>query len=264
MLQTFRKNLPLLMEMVRTDFKLRYQSSLLGYVWSLLKPLLMFVILYLVFSKFLRFGGEPLSLLLGIVTWNFFAEATNTSLKSIVNKGGLIRKLDLPKYVIVMASLLSALINLLISFGIVILFSVLFGSGITWTIILLPILLFELILFTYGISMFLAAVFVRVRDMNYLWELALQMGFYMVPIIYPLTLLRERLDREYVIDYMLLNPIVQMLQDLRAVITEPGTIQVYSRDLGVLTLLPFLIVLFVFIGGVQYFRRHSPSFAEDV
>lgn len=250
--------------MVRTDFKLRYQSSLLGYLWSLLKPLLMFVILYLVFSKFLRFGGEPLSLLLGIVVWNFFAEATNTSLKSIVNKGGLIRKLDLPKYVIVMASLLSALINLLISIGIVILFSALFGNGISWSILFLPLLLFELVVFTYGLSLFLAAVFVRVRDMNYLWELALQMGFYTVPIIYPLSLLQSRLGREDAIDFILLNPIVQMLQDMRAIITEPGTIQLYDRDHGLIVLIPFLLVGLIFIFGVQYFRRHSPSFAEDV
>ncbi len=252
------------MEMVRTDFKLRYQSSFLGYLWSLLKPLFMFAVLYVVFSKFLRFGGEPLSLLLGIIVWNFFAEATNTSLKSIVNKSNLIRKLDMPKYIIVMATVISALINLLISLIIVVIASTLFGEGIGWSIVYLPVFLFQLVMLTYGIALFLAAVFVKVRDMNYLWELVLQMGFYMIPIIYPITLLQDRLGRDDVIDLMLLNPLTQIIQDMRSILTEPGAMQVYDRVDMPFALIPITISTLVFIGGVHYFRKTSPSFAEDV
>src|SRR3989344_1241638 len=121
-----KTNRPLLAELVRTDFKLRYQGSVLGYAWSLLRPLLMFLILYLVFVKFLKIGGDvphfPVYLLLGIVIWNFFNEMTMQSLGSIVGSGDLIRKLNIPRWVIVLSSSISALINLILNLLVVIIF----------------------------------------------------------------------------------------------------------------------------------------------
>src|SRR6266511_862830 len=109
----------LLRQMVITDFKLRYQGSVLGYVWSLLRPLFLFIILYFVFVKFMRIGADiphfPVYLLLGIVVWNFFAEITSTCIDSIVKQSDIIRKLNFPKYVIILATEVSALINLLLN-----------------------------------------------------------------------------------------------------------------------------------------------------
>ena len=106
-----RKNRILLRELVVTDFKLRYQGSALGYMWSILKPLFLFAILYLVFDKFLSLGRAiehfPVYLLLGIVKWNFFAEATSLGLQSIVGRGDLIRKVNFPKYIIVISGTIS-------------------------------------------------------------------------------------------------------------------------------------------------------------
>src|SRR5882757_4369658 len=111
-----KKNRALLAELVRTDFKIRYQNSVLGYAWSLLRPLLLFIILYVVFVRFLKLGAEvphyPVYLLLGIVLWNFFNEMTVQSLGSIVGRGDLIRKISIPRWIIVFSSSLSALINL--------------------------------------------------------------------------------------------------------------------------------------------------------
>ncbi|MGK2896606.1 MAG: ABC transporter permease, partial [Candidatus Saccharimonadales bacterium] len=114
--QRYRYSLILLKELVITEFKLRYQGSVLGYLWSLLKPLFLFTILYFVFVFFLRVGSDiphwPVALLLGIVLWNFFGEITNNGLGSIVGRGDVIRKINFPKYVIVLASSISAFINL--------------------------------------------------------------------------------------------------------------------------------------------------------
>src|SRR5881394_2372508 len=121
-----KKNRALLAELVRTDFKLRYQGSLLGYAWSLLRPLLLFLILYIVFVKFLKLGKGiphyPVSLLLGIVIWNFFSEMTSQSLTSIVGRGDLIRKIRIPRWIIVLSSSISALISLGLNLVVVVLF----------------------------------------------------------------------------------------------------------------------------------------------
>src|SRR3989337_3927032 len=107
-----KKNRSLLAELVRTDFKLRYQGSVLGYAWSLLRPLLLFVILYVVFVKFLKIGlgvpHFPVYLLLGIVIWNFFSEMTGQSLGSIVGRGSLIRKIRIPRWIIILSSSVAA------------------------------------------------------------------------------------------------------------------------------------------------------------
>lgn len=264
MIARYKQNMPLLKEMVRTDFKLRYQSSALGYLWSFLKPLFMFVVLYMVFSKFLRFGGEPLSLLLGIIVWNFFVESTNISLKSIVGKGNLIRKIDMPKYLIVLASVISALINLLIALLIVAVSSLVFGQGFGWSALWMAPLLIEFVVFTFGVSLFLASVYVKVRDINYIWDVLIRMGFYLVPIIYPISLLESRVENANIVKIMLINPVAQIIQDMRHVLTEPGAIRIYDKVESPYVFLPFIFVGLILVFGITVFRRLSPSFAEDV
>ena len=122
-----RKNMILLREMIKTDFKLRYQGSLIGYLWSILKPLLMFTIMYFVFIRFLRFDdGTPhyaIGLLIGMVTWNFFSEATNMGMMSIVSRGDLLRKLNFSKEIIVISSVVGAAINYSINLLVVFIFA---------------------------------------------------------------------------------------------------------------------------------------------
>ena len=113
--ERYRYSAILLRELIRTDFKVRYQNSILGYVWSLLRPLLLFLILYFVFTKFLKVGNGvpyyPVYLLMGLLFWNFFVEVTTGSVQAIVSKGDLIRKINFPKYVIILAVVAAALIN---------------------------------------------------------------------------------------------------------------------------------------------------------
>lgn len=154
-----KQNRALLSELVRTDFKLRYQGSSLGYAWSLLRPLLLFAILYTVFIRFMHVDyGVPHSavyLLLGIVIWNFFNEMTVQSLGSIVGRGDLIRKIRIPRWIIIFSSSLSALINLGLNLVVVAIFMVLNGVDFTKTGLLLPFILLEVYIFALGISLFL-------------------------------------------------------------------------------------------------------------
>src|SRR5476651_335494 len=166
-----KQNGALVSELVRTDFKLRYQGSVLGYAWSLLRPLLLFIILYVVFVKFLKLGAGiphyPVYLLLGIVIWNFFNEMTVQSLGSIVGRGDLIRKIRIPRWIIVLSSSISALINLFLNLLVIVVFMFVNHVDLMRTILWLPLIFAEVYLFSLGVSFFLAAAFVKFRDINY-------------------------------------------------------------------------------------------------
>lgn len=262
-----KKNRALLAELVRTDFKLRYQGSVLGYAWSLLRPLMMFAILYVVFVKFLKIGGDvphyPIYLLLGIVLWTFFSDMTTQSLGSIVGRGDLIRKIKIPRWMIVLSSSINALINLGLNLLVIAFFMILNKVQLQESALLFPIILAEIYVFALGISLFLSAAFVRYRDIGYIWEVGLQAGFYLTPILYPLSLIKNELYQKI----LLLNPMAQSIQDARyAVVThDPGVITIGRIfDGGWYMLIPFMIVGAVLMLGVVYFRRQSPTFAEDI
>jgi ABC-2 type transport system permease protein len=260
-----KKNRALLSELVRTDFKLRYQGSFLGYAWSLLRPLLLFLILYIVFVKFLRIGGDiphyPVYLLMGIILWNFFLEMTVQGLGSVVGRGDLIRKIRIPRWIIVVSSSVSALINVLLNLVVLVVIMVLNGVGIMGTMLLFPLILLEVYMFALGIAFFLAAAFVKFRDISYIWEVALQGGFYFTPILYPLSLITSELLQKFI----LLNPMAQAVQDARYAVITHDTITVWNIfDGGPYAFIPLGIVLIVLFVGVFYFKSQADSFAENI
>lgn len=253
--------------MVRTDFKLRYQGSVLGYAWSLLRPMLMFAILYVVFVKFLKIGGDiphyPIYLLFGIVLWTFFSDMTSQSLGSIVGRGDLIRKIKIPRWMIVFSSSIGAIINLGLNLVVIALFMVLNKAAPMDTVYLLPLFLLEIYVFGLGLSFFLAAAFVKYRDIGYIWEVCLQAGFYLTPILYPLALITNVTFQKLI----LLNPMAQAIQDARhsLVSHDEKVITVWRIfDGGWYAFIPLLIVAATFILGLIYFRSQSANFAENL
>lgn len=257
------RNRAILREMVVTDFKIRYQGSALGYLWSLLKPLFMFAILYGVFTYVFKIGDGvqhyPVYLLLGIVLWNFFTEATMTGLSSVVGSGDLIRKISIPRYLIVVASSASAFINLLLNLVVVFVFAFLNGVEVRAEWLLLPVIILEVFIFSQAVAFFLSALYVKFRDINYIWELILQAGFYATPIIYPLTLVPEQIQK-----FMLLNPMAQIIQDARYVFVTDTTITIWSRLHSLWVVVPFVIIALVVLLASVYFKRQSKSFAENI
>lgn len=262
-----RRNRILLRELVVTDFKLRYQGSVLGYAWSLLKPLFLFAILYTVFGLFLRLGGDiphfPVYLLLGIVLWTFFTEVTNQGLQAIVTNGDLIRKINFPKYIIIVSNTISALINLGFNMIVVGFFIWLNGVELTWSVLWLPLIIMELYIFSLALAFFLSAFYVKFRDIGYLWEVLLQGAFYATPILYPLSIVIG--INELAAKVLMLNPMAQIIQDARAVLVTPATTTVYELFLGYwYAYIPFMIVVVVIVSASIYFKRSSGKFAENV
>jgi ABC-2 type transport system permease protein len=262
---TNKRNRALLTELVRTDFKLRYQGSVLGYLWSLLKPLFLFVILYIVFVFFLKIGKGiehfPVYLLLGIVLWNFFTEMTMQSLGSIVGRGDLIRKIRIPRWMIVFSSSISATINLTLSLAVVGIFMIINQVPLSYTMLLLPFYILVLYILALGLSLFLAAAYVKYRDISYIWEIILQAGFYATPIIYPL----QMIDNVAVQKLLLLSPVAFVIQGARnSVITEQAltTSEVWGSVYYVL--IPLGITGLAMLGGYLYFKSQSDNFAENI
>lgn len=258
------RNRSILREVIVTNFKVRYQGSILGYLWSLLKPLFMFAILYIVFTQVFKLGKDvehyPIYLLLGIVLWNFFTEATVTGLSSIVDSGELIRKISIPRYLIVLASTASALINLTLSLVVVVVFALINHVPIQAGWLLLPILILELLILATGLAFLLSSIFVKFRDINYIWELVLQAGFYLTPIIYPLQLITNAQYQQLI----LLNPVAQIIQDARQLFVTGDAITIWEVGTGMTISIPIVIVLITAVFGALYFKKQSKSFAENV
>lgn len=262
-----RKNRILLRELVITDFKLRYQGSALGILWSVLKPLFLFAILYVVFDKFLSLGRDiehfPVYLLLGVVLWSFFTEATLQGMQSIVARGDLIRKINFPKYIIVISATVSALINLLINLGVVLIFILINGVQLELHALLIVPLIIELYAFALVISFFLASVNVRFRDFGYLWEIFLQAAFYATPIIYPLQMVAEK--SEFAAKALLLSPAAQIIQDIRYILITDQTMTIWNTVGSWWKIaIPFTLIVVVGIAAVVSFKKNSKKFAEQL
>jgi ABC-2 type transport system permease protein len=253
----------LVRELAAADFKLKYQGSVFGYLWSLMKPLAIFGVLYLVFSVFVRIGSDiknyPIYLLLGIVLWNYFAESTGNGMRSIVDKTDLIRKVYFPRIILLFASSLSALITLGLNLIIIFVFLAVARIGLHWWSPAFVLLIAELYVLSLGISLFLGALYVRFRDFVYIWEVALQLLFYASAIIFPLAIVPLQFQA-----LLVLSPITQIVQDSRKVLISTQTVTTSDVWHNVLVLVPYLIPIVLAVFGYIYFERAASRFAEDV
>lgn len=228
----------------------------------------MFVILYLVFAVFLPVGRDiphkAVYLLLGIVLWNYFGEVTTGSVNAIVGKGDLLRKINFPRYVIILAVVASATINLLLNSVIVAVFMAFDHITLGWNALLILPILMELFVLALGLAFFLSALFVRFRDVSYIWDVVMQAGFYATPILYSLSQIAQEWHR--VGQIIILNPMAQIIQDARYVLVTPtnATISTLFHGRILLWLVPIGITLVIAVAGALYFRARSKFFAEEV
>jgi ABC-2 type transport system permease protein len=250
------------------EFKLKYAGSALGYVWSILKPLLLFAMLYAVFGRVFKLGGlspyYPLSLLTGIVLFYFFQDATTLGMNSLVARESLLRKLAFPRLIIPTAATVTAAITFCANATVITAFVVWkrITPRVDW-LLLFPLLI-ELYIFTLGIALILATLFVRLRDLGQVWELATQLFFYASPIIYPVGFLPPWARK-----IIFLNPFTQVLQDVRSLVIYPDLPQNKIDASEALAgagghVLPVLIALTIFVAGLAFLKREAPWFAERV
>ena len=179
-----------------TEFKLRFFGSVLGYFWTLVRPLMLFGVLYVVFSQIVPLGEDvnyyPVLLLSGVVLYSYFNEATNTAVRSVVDRENLVRKIEFPRMVIPLSVTLTASLNLLLNLVVVFFFMALVGIEPRWTWLELPVLIALLMVLATGVSMTVSALFVPLRDVQPIWEVALQVLFYATPVIYPIEQIAVR------------------------------------------------------------------------
>lgn len=262
-----RKNRILLKELTKTDFKLRYQGSVLGYLWALLRPLLMFAILYVVFAKLLKIGNDiphyPVYLLCGTTMWSFFTECTSQGIQAIVNRGDLLRKISFPKYIVVVSATLTAVINMLINLVVIIIFALINGVAPSpmWLLAIPAIL--ELYFLSLGLAFLLGSINVKYRDITSIWDVFVQALFYAVPIIYPISMVAS--TSAVAAKIILLNPIAQSIQDIRhSLITTEAVTTWTFIDNPALFIIPPVLVVAILVLGALVFRKKSKFFAEEV
>jgi ABC-2 type transport system permease protein len=261
-----KKNRVLLRELVKTDFKLRYQGSVLGYLWALIRPLMMFAILYVVFAKLLRFGGDiphyPVYLLVGTSMWSFFAECTSQGIQSIVLRGDLLRKISFPKYIVVVSATLTAVINMLINLVVIVVFALINGVTPSLSWLLVPLSLLELYVLSLGISFLLGAINVKYRDVTSIWDVLVQAMFYAVPIIYPISMVSA--SSVLASKIILLNPIAQAIQDIRHNLITAETVTTWNYlNNPIVMVSPIIVEIAILLIAALFFRKKSKFFAEE-
>jgi ABC-2 type transport system permease protein len=201
---------------------------------------------------------------LGIVFWTFFTEATNQGLASIVRQADLIRKINFPKYIIVISGSLSAFINLLINLVVIAVFVVITGVPLGVSALLFPLYIIELYILALSLAFILSAVYVKYRDVSHIWEIILQAAFYATPILYPLTLVVKEAG-PFVAQLLLLNPVAQIIQDARHALVTTQTVTMSTlTDNPLFILAPFSIVIGLMLFAVHYFKKNSAYFSENV
>ena len=261
--------------LARTEWKLRFFGSVLGYFWQLMRPLLLFSVLYVFFTVIGHVGsgadaevGQPnhfygMQMLGSIVLFTFFAEATGGAVSSVLDREALVRKIQFPRMVIPLSIVLGALFNLGLNLIVVLVFAVASGVHPMLSWFQLPLIVGLLAVFATGLAMLLSSLYVYFRDVAPIWEVMSQILFYCSPVIVPLTLVQEKLSATLVKLYML-NPLAAIFQQFRhAMINHaaPGAAAILGHG-GVLIVVA--IVFAVFALGFVVFNRTAPSVAENL
>jgi ABC-2 type transport system permease protein len=247
-----------------TDFKKSYFGTALGYIWSLVRPLLLFGVLLFVFTRIFRIGSNvenyPVLLLFNIVLFGFFSESTSAAVQSIVAQEGIVRKTHFPRLVIPSAIVLTGLFNLGLNLIAVAVFILAYGVEPTWTWLLLPVVIAVLTVFTTAVSTTLSALYVRFRDVAIMWTVVVTVLFYATPVLYPFEKAPEGFEQ-----LLMINPLTPLFEQARVWIIDPSAPGAVSAAGGWLQLLPALAI---YLGtcalAVWVFRREVPRMAEEL
>jgi len=257
----------LTLTLATTDFKLRYFGSVLGYLWSLVRPLLFFAVLFVMFTKVFHAGaGVPhyaVYLLTSIMLWTFFIETTAGSVQCLLTREGLLRKMRFPRLVIPLSVGLTAMFNLAINFIVVFAFAL--ATGVTPRVGWLELIPLVLLLSTLavGVGMLLSVLYVRFRDVQPIWDVVTQVLFYASPIIYTAAKYREvSVKTEHL---AMVNPIAAILTQMHQAFVDPSAPGAAAAIGGLVRLLlPFGIIVSVFALGLWFFNREAPRIAENL
>lgn len=242
----------LLKQLVIRDVKLKYRRSYLGYLWSILNPLMLMMVLVMVFSNLFRFDipNFPLYMISGQFLFSFMTEATNMSVNSITGNASLIKKTYVPKYIFTVSKVGSSLVNLLFSIGALLLVMIFTNAEFSWNLLFFPIIILQVFIFSLGLGLWLAAITVFFRDIQYLWGVFVSMWMYLTPLFYPVSIIPE----EYRSLYQNANPMYGYIEQFRNIVLYAKCPQTETILTG------FATALIVLILGAWYFNKKQDEF----
>jgi ABC-2 type transport system permease protein len=245
-----------------TDYRLTYFGSVLGYLWALMRPLLLFGVLYVVFSRFLRFGEDIPHyrdlLLLNIMLYTFFSESTGNAVTAVLDRESLVRKMHFPRMVIPLAVVVTSMLNLAANLVAVFVFILIDGIEPRATWLLMPLLLIPLVAFAAGVSMILSSLYVSYRDVQPIWTVLTQLIFYGSPILYVIEKVPESMQK-----IVMANPLAAILEQARKWLIDPSAPGFAEASGGGLWwLLPVSIFVAVCGLGLWVFNHEAPRIAE--
>lgn len=242
----------LLKQLIIRDIKLKYRRSYLGYLWSILNPLMLMMVLVIVFSNLFRFDipNFPLYLISGQVIFSFMVEATNMSVWSITGNATLLKKTYVPKYIFTLSKVGSSLVNLLFSLGALLLVMLFTQADFSWNLLFFPVVILQVFIFSLGLGLWLAAITVFFRDIQYLWSVFVSMWMYLTPLFYPISIIPE----EYQTLYKTANPMYWYIEQFRDIVLYAKFPESNSIFMGLLVSIGILIL------GAWYFNKKQDEF----
>jgi ABC-2 type transport system permease protein len=260
----WRRSLDLLILTAVTEFKKTYFGTVLGYAWSLARPLILFAVLLAVFTQIFRIGSQvpnyEVMLLFNIVLFSFFQEATVTAVSSIVTQEGVVRKTQFPRLVIPLAAVFTAFFNLLLNLIVVLVFMFAFGVEPTWSWLLFPVFVLYLFVLTSAVSMIVSSLFPRYRDTSIIWTVLVTVLFYATPVLYPIDRVPDNLQ-----NWILVNPLSPAFELARKWVIDPSAPGPADVAGGYLPLVPAaLIFVATCVYAVWIFNREAPRIAEQL
>jgi ABC-2 type transport system permease protein len=264
----WRRFFDLLWLIAVNKFKVTYVGAALGYVWTLIRPLMLFAVLLFVFTQIIEIKGPdgevikhyPVLLLFDVMLFTFFQEATQKALTSFVAEEGMVRKMQFPRLAIPLAWVLTSMFTLAVNMLVVFAFILVSGVGPYWTWLLLPVLFLPLLVLTTAVSAVLSAMYVRYRDVQIIWSVAVQALFYATPVIYTLNIVPERFHW-----IILLNPLTPIFLAAREWIIDPSAPGAVDAAGGLPRLLGALAMFVaVCVVSIWAFAREAPKMAEEL
>jgi ABC-2 type transport system permease protein len=252
-----------------TEFKLRFFGSVLGYAWQVMRPLLLFGVLYVLFTQILHAGARDVprygvALLLGLVLFTFFSEATGGAVSAVTDRENLVRKIEFPRLALPLSVVLTAVFNLALNLCVVVVFLLASGGEVRASWLELIPLVAILLVYASGVAMLLSALYVRARDVKPIWDVVLQLMFYGSPIFYAIESVRHS-SHAWIAKLLMLNPFTMVLQQARHAFVDPRYVTSWDAIGPTWRLaIPLGIVAAVLALGYGVFRRAAPRLAEDL
>jgi len=244
-----------------TEFKKSFHGTAFGYIWSLVRPLMLFGVLLVVFTRIIRFNVDnyPVLLLFNLVVFSLFQEGTNSAVGSVLAQEGIVRKTQFPRLVIPLSSVIVAVFTLGLNLIAVFVFFLIYGLDPMWTWLLLPLILLPIFILTCAISLLISALNVRFRDVAIIWTVAGTVLMYGTPIIYPLNII----EPSFLKDVLLANPLTLIFEQARHWIIDPEAETALQAAGSWVAMLPAAaIYVLACVLGVWVFKREAPKIAE--